>query len=198
MTGALPVVRITTLRRRGYALEAGTLAWNVVGVVVLAVIASRTGSVAILGFGLDSLIEIGASIVVIWELSGTGAARQARALRLIAIAFLALATYLTVQAAVALLAQEHPADGPAGILWTGITAVVMFLLAAGKTVTGKQLGNPVLVSEGRVTVIDGVLAVAVLIGLVLDAGLGWWWADPLAALVVVFYAVREAAHILRG
>jgi len=198
MTGALPAVRITTLRRRGYALEAATLAWNVVGVVVLAVIASRTGSVAVLGFGLDSLIEIGASIVVIWELSGTGEARQARALRLIAVAFLALATYLTVQAAIALLAQAHPADGAAGILWTGITAVVMFLLAAGKTVTGKQLGNPVLVSEGRVTVIDGVLAVAVLIGLVLDAGLGWWWADPLAALVVVFYAVREAVHILKG
>src|SRR4051794_12865999 len=124
MTGTLSAGRVTALRRRGYALEAATLAWNVVGVVVLTVIASRTGSVAILGFGLDSLIEIGASVVVIWELSGTGAARQRRALRLIAVAFLALAVYMTVQAAVALVAQAHPADGPAGIVWTGITAVV--------------------------------------------------------------------------
>lgn len=189
--------RAAVLRRRGYALEAGTLAWNVVGVVVLAVVAVRTGSVAVVGFGLDSLIEIGASVVVIWELSGTGAARQARALRMIGVAFLALAVYLIAQAAVALVAQQHPASSATGVVWTGVTAVAMFLLAAGKASTGRELGNPVLVTEGRVTVVDGLLALAVLVGLVLDAVLGWWWADPLAALVIVGYAVREAAHLLR-
>lgn len=193
-----PAARARVLRRRGYALEAGTLAWNVVGVVVLAVAALRTGSVALVGFGLDSLVEIGASVVVIWELSGTGARRQARALRMIGVAFLALALYLVAQAAVALVAQHHPGSSVAGVVWTGITAVVMFLLAAGKTSTGRKLGNPVLVTEGRVTVVDGLLAVAVLGGLVLDALLGWWWADPLAALVIVGYAVREGAHLLRG
>ena len=194
---AIAPTRARVLRRRGYALEAATLAWNVVGVVVLAVIALRTGSVAVAGFGLDSLIEIGASVVVIWELSGTGAVRQARALRLIGVAFLALAGYLVVQAAVALAAQHHAASSAAGVVWTGVTAAVMFLLAAGKTSTGRALGNPVLVTEGRVTVVDGLLAVAVLVGLVLDALLGWWWADPLAALVIVGYAVRESVHLLR-
>jgi divalent metal cation (Fe/Co/Zn/Cd) transporter len=135
---------------------------------------------------------------VLWELSGSGEERQRRALRLIGVAFVALAIYLLVQSAVALLTQHRPADGPAGILWTAVTAAVMFALAAGKTRTGRALGNPVLLTEGRVTVIDGLLAVAVLIGLALDALLGWWWADPLAGLVIVYYAIREAVHILRA
>lgn len=199
MTDAAPAVApVGVLRRRGYLLEAATLAWNVVGVVVLAVIAAHSGSVAVLGFGLDSLIEIGASTVVIWELSGSGERRRKRALALIAVAFLALAAYLTVQSAVALAVGSRPADGWPGIVWTGVTAVVMFLLARGKTVTGRALGNPVLVAEGRVTVVDGLLAVAVLVGLSLDALLGWWWADALAALVIVGYAIREAVAILRG
>lgn len=188
--------RAAVLLRRGFVLEGLTLAWNVVGVVVLAVVALRTGSVALAGFGLDSLIEIAASLVVIWELSGTGEQRRRRALRLIAAAFGALAAYLVVQTAVALITQHHPSDGPAGIAWTAVTAVVMFALAAGKTRTGRALGNPVLVAEGRVTVVDGLLAVAVLVGLILDATLGWWWADPLSALVIVGYAVREARHLL--
>ncbi len=196
MSTASPT-RIRLLRRRGFALEGATLAWNVVGVVVLAGVALRTGSIAVVGFGLDSLIEIGASIVVIWELSGTGEARQRRGLQIIAVAFLVLAAYLVAQAAVALLTQHRPSTEPAGIIWTGVTAAVMFLLAAGKTRTGAELDDPVLVSEGRVTVIDGLLAVAVLIGLSLDALLGSWWADPVAAVVIVFYAVREAVHILR-
>ncbi|MGN6742306.1 MAG: cation transporter [Amnibacterium sp.] len=197
MTGAPTAAPARILRRRGFLLEGVTLAWNVVGVIVLAAIAARSGSVAVLGFGLDSLIEIGASVVVLWELSGTGERRQQRALTLIAVAFVALALYLTVQSVLALVAGHRPADGLPGIVWTGVTAVVMFLLAHGKAVTGRALGNPVLVAEGRVTVVDGLLAVAVLVGLSLDALLGWWWADPLAALVIVGYAIREALHILK-
>jgi divalent metal cation (Fe/Co/Zn/Cd) transporter len=189
--------RTAVLRRRGFALEGATSAWNVVGVVVLAVVALASGSVALAGFGLDSLIEIGASLVVIWELSGTGQHRRRRALRLLAAAFVALAAYLLLQAVVALIAHHHPADTSVGIAWTAVTALVMFALAAGKTRTGRELGNPVLTAEGRVTVVDGLLAVAVLAGLVLDALLGWWWADPLSALVLVFYASREAMHLAR-
>jgi divalent metal cation (Fe/Co/Zn/Cd) transporter len=85
-----------------------------------------------------------------------------------------------------------------GVGWTAATAVVMFALAWGKRVVGGRLGNPVLVTEGRVTLIDAVLATAILVGLLLNALLGWWWADPLAALVVVGYAVREAVHVFRG
>ncbi|MBT2503866.1 cation transporter [Curtobacterium sp. ISL-83] len=191
----LPQARRRTLRRRGVALEIVTLCWNIVGVAVLAVLAALSSSVALVGFGLDSLIEIAASAVVLWELSGTGAARQRRALRLIGAAFIAVALYLLVQSTVALLSGHHAAPSPGGIAWTAITAVVMFGLAFGKHRTGRELENPVLVTEGRVTMIDGLLAVAVLLGLVLDLALGWWWADPVAGYVIVYYAVREAVEI---
>lgn len=187
-----------TLLRRGRALEWITLGWNVVGVIVLAVLAITASSVALAGFGLDSLIEIGASAVVLWELSGTGEARQRLALRIIGVAFLALAAYLLVLSLVTLLDGHRAVPAVGGIVWTGITATVMFTLAALKTRTGRALGNPVLQTEGRVTFIDALLAVAVLLGIALDLLLGWWWADPLAGLVIVFYAVREAVQIFRG
>ncbi len=180
---------------RGFALEYATLSWNVAGIVVLAIVAVTARSVALAGFGLDSLIEIGASTVVIWELSGTGAERQRRGLRLIGCAFAALAAYLLVQSSVVLAAGYHPRHSLPGMAWTAVTAVVMFLLAAGKTRIGRALDNPVLRTEGRVTMIDGILAVAVLLGLALNAGFGWWWADPAAGYVLVFYAAREVREI---
>lgn len=185
------------LRRRGFVLEGITLGWNVVGVAVLAGASIAAGSVALAGFGLDSLIEIGASTVVIWELSGTGEQRQRFALKLIAGAFLALALYLVIQAGAALALGHRAAPSPVGIAWTAVTAAAMFLLAAGKARTGKALGNPVLEAEGRVTFIDGLLATAVLGGVLLDDLAGWWWADPAAGLVIVYYATREAWHIFR-
>ena len=185
------------LLRRGRILEWTTLGWNVAGVAVLGYLAIRASSVALAGFGLDSLIEIGASIVVLWELSGTGQSRQRRALRLIGIAFAALAVYLAAQSTVALVAGHRADPAVGGIAWTGVTAVVMFALAAAKTRTGRQLENPVLETEGRVTFTDGLLATAVLLGITLDLLLGWWWADALAGYVIVFYAVREAVQIFR-
>ena len=189
--------RVRQLRTAGIGLEAVTLAWNVVGVVVLLLLVLQSASVALAGFGLDSLIEIGASTVVIWELTGTDAARQRVALRLIGWAFVALAAYLLVQSVVALVTSHRPVPGPGGIWWTGATALVMFTLAAGKWRVGRALENPVLLTEGRVTLIDGILATAVLAGLVLDYAVGWWWADALAGLVIVYYAIREAVHIFR-
>jgi divalent metal cation (Fe/Co/Zn/Cd) transporter len=183
------------LLRRGRIREALTLSWNVVGIVVLAIAALAAHSVALAGFGLDSLIEIGASTVVLWELSGTGEARQHRALRLIAAAFVALAIYLLVQTGIVLAVGYHPKHSLLGIVWAAVTAAAMFVLAYGKDRTGKALGNPVLTAEARVTVIDGLLASAVLIGLALNAGIGWWWADPAAGLVIVYYAIREARTI---
>ncbi len=178
-------------------MEIATLGWNVVGIAVLAVAAIAARSVALAGFGLDSLIEIGASTVVLWELSGTGEQRQRRALRLIAVAFVALGGYLAAQSIVVLVSGYHARSSPLGIAWTALTALVMLALAEGKRRTGRALGNPVLVTEARVTMIDALLAVAVLIGLALNAAVGWWWADPAAALVIVYYAVREAWGILR-
>jgi divalent metal cation (Fe/Co/Zn/Cd) transporter len=180
---------------RGFALEYATLAWNVAGIVVLAVAAISARSVALAGFAFDSLIEIGASIVVIWELSGSGEERQRRGLRLIGYAFAALAVYLLVQSTVVLASGYHPRHSVPGITWTAVTAAVMSALAAGKARTGRALGNPVLRTEGRVTLIDAILAAAVLLGLVLNAALGWWWADPAAGYVLVFYGAREVREI---
>lgn len=195
--GADGPARGAALLRRGRILEGITLCWNVAGMFILAFAAIRARSVALAGFGLDSLIEIGASTVVLWELAGTGEQRQRRALRLIGGAFLALAAYLAVQSVVVLAAGYHPRHSTLGIAWTAVTAAAMFVLAAGKARTGKALGNPVLVIEGRVTLVDGILAVAVLAGLALNAAAGLWWADPLAALVIVFYALREARESFR-
>lgn len=192
-----PMDAAPRLRRQGVALEVATLGWNVVGVVVLAIAGLAASSVALIAFGLDSLIEIGASIVVIWELSGTGEARQKRALTLIGVAFTLLGAYVLIQSIVSLATQHHPAPSGVGTLWTGLTVLVMFGLATGKGRTGRALGNEVLITESRVTFVDAVLAAAVLVGLVLDAALGWWWADPLAGLVIVFYAGREAVTIFR-
>jgi Cation efflux family len=190
--------RRPVLVRHGFILEYLTLSWNVVGIVVLAVAAIDARSVALAGFGLDSLIEIGASTVVIWELSGTGVQRRDGGLRLIGYAFAALALYLLIQSTLVLAAGYHPRHSTLGIAWTAVTAVTMFGLAAGKARTGKALDNPVLRTEGRVTATDGILALAVLVGLLLNAGIGWWWADPAAGYVLVFYAGREIREIFSG
>jgi divalent metal cation (Fe/Co/Zn/Cd) transporter len=187
--------RRRVLVRRGFILEYLTLAWNVLGIVVLAIAAVSARSVALAGFGLDSLIEIGASTVVIWELSGTGGERQRRGLRLIGYAFAALAVYLLIQSTVILAAGFHPRHSPIGIAWTAVTAATMFALATGKSRTGQALDNPVLRIEGHVTTIDGILALAVLLGLILNAAAGWWWADPAAGYVLVYYAAREVREI---
>ena len=186
----------TALLRRGLTLEYITLGWNVVGVVILVIAAIRTGSVALAGFGIDSLIEIGASTVVVWQLTGTAADRERIAMRLIGSAFMVLAVYIAAQAIYVLVRGARPDASPLGIAWTAITCAVMLALALGKSRTGRALGNPVLLTEGRVTLVDAYLACAVLIGLVLNAALGWWWADPLAGLVIVFYGLREGWEAL--
>ncbi len=194
----VPVPGSPPLLRRGLRLEYATLGWNVVGLFVLAWAALRARSVALAGFGLDSVIEIGASVAVVWELTGTDEERRRRALRLLGAAFVLLAIYLAAQSAVVLAVGHHAGHSPVGIAWTALTAVAMFGLAWGKARTGSALGNPVLTTEGRVTLIDGVLATSVLAGLVANAAFGWWWADAVAAYVLVYYAAREALAALHG
>jgi divalent metal cation (Fe/Co/Zn/Cd) transporter len=187
-----------TMTRRGLRLEYSTLAWNVVGVPILVVAAIRSGSAAAAGFGFDSAIEIGASLVVVWELTGAPRERETLGLRLIGYAFVALAIYVTAQAAYTLIGGHHPGHSILGIAWTAATCVVMIALARHKAITGRALGNPVLVAEGRVTLVDACLAAAVLVGLTLNTLAGWWWADPIAGLVIVAYAIREARIALRS
>ena len=113
------------------------------------------------------------------------------ALKLIGAAFIALAVYVLVQSVWTLIANAHPAPSPLGIAWLAVTCAVMLLLAWGELVAGRQLGNLVLTSEARVTLIDAALAGAVLIGVGLNALFGWWWADTLAGFVIVYYGLTE-------
>jgi divalent metal cation (Fe/Co/Zn/Cd) transporter len=180
------------LLRRGLLLEYATLAWNVVGTVVIGAAAIKARSVALAGFGLDSLIEIFASMIVVWQLKGTDERRERTALRCIAAAFVALALYVLLQSAYSLATGARPSPSVSGLVWLALTVAAMLLLAGGKHITGRQLGNPVLMTEARVTLVDAYLAAAVLVGVGLNSALGWWWADPVSGLVIVYYGLREA------
>ena len=174
------------LLRRGLALEYVALAWNVVGTFVLVLAAAAAGLVALAGFGVDSLIEIVASAVVVWQLKGDADIdRERRALRIIAIAFAALSVYIAIQTVVILSSGTHPGHSVLGIVWLALTVVAMFALAAGKR-SRPAPGQPGPVHRGSRPLIDGALAAAVLTGVVLNAAVGWWWADPLSALVILF------------
>ncbi|HLN05707.1 MAG TPA: cation transporter [Acidimicrobiales bacterium] len=185
------------LLRRGLALEYTTLGWNVVGVVILAIAALGARSVALASFGLDSLVEIGASTVVVWELTDTAAGRERLALRLIGSSFFAIAAYVAAQASYLLVVGDRPHRSYLGIAWTALTLLVMLALAYGKARTGKALDNAVLRTEGRVTLVDAYLAGAVLVGLSLNAAFGDWWADPAAGFVIVAYGIVEGRAALR-
>lgn len=189
---------ITADTRSAVRLERTTLGWNVVGAVVLLQAGIAAGSVALLGFAFDTVLEIGASTVVLWELRDREVGRRASALRLLGVAFALLTIYLVIDSALA-LARGHHADASAlGLAWTVATAGVMFALATGKRRVGQRLDNPVVIAEARVTTIDAVLACGVVAGLVLDTAAGLWWADASVGLVIAGYAAREAHHLLRG
>ena len=186
------------LLRFGFMLEFVTLSWNVVAVFVLAILAFQSSSIALAGFGFDSLIEIGASIVVIWELRGVGEARQKRALKLIGSAFGVLAVYMIVVSTTALVQVHRSNVSVDGMVWTVSTAILMFALARGKFSIGKRLDNPVILAEGKVTLVDGLLALAVFVGLVLNASFGLWWADAVIGFVIAGYSIKEVLAIFRG
>lgn len=128
--------------------------------VILALGAIRAGSVALAGFGFDSLIEIAASVVVVWQLTGAGRARERTAVKLIGAAFVILVVCLLALVAYTVAAGGRPGQSPLGIAWTAATLVVMLALARGKARTGAALGNRVLQTEGRVTLVDAYLAAA--------------------------------------
>jgi len=186
------------LLRRGLRLEYATLAWNVGEVGFLFYAAAMARSVALAGFALDSCIEIFASLVVVWRLKGIAdEARERRAERMIGIAFFALAIYLTGQAVVTVAADVRPDSSLLGIAWLSATVIAMFSLATAKSRTGRALDHIVLQTEAKVTMIDGVLAASILLGLALNAALGWWWADIAGGVVVIVYGLREGSHAIR-
>jgi divalent metal cation (Fe/Co/Zn/Cd) transporter len=191
--------RRAQLLRRGLRLEYATLGWNVVEIGLLVAAAVSARSVALAGFALDSVIEIFASLVVVGQLRETATPEgERRALRRIGIAFFGLAVYIAAQATVTLVLGIEPDSSALGIGWLAATCVVMFGLAAGKARTGTALGHPVLRAEAGVTMVDGALAAGILTGLILNAALGWWWADVAAGAILVAYGLREGRDHLRA
>ena len=188
--------RNETLLKRGLRLEYTTLLWNVAGVFITAIAAFKASSIAIGGFGLDSLVEIGASMIVVKELTRKDEHEHGNAIKLLGIGFLAISIYILLQATYLLVRGVHPDTSVLGIIWTGLTLIAMLLLAYGKHHTGRKLNNPVLLTEGRVTLVDAYLAGAILLGLSLNAIFSWWWADPAASLVIVFYGIKEGRAAL--
>ena len=179
-------------QRRALRLEYATIAWNAVEVFVAIGLGIAAGSLALIGFGLDSLVEIFASGVVLWHLRGTAGPEQTqRALRLVSLAFFTLATLLLAGAARDLLTDHRAGESPVGIVYLAMTAVVMFSLAFAKRRVSADLQNHPLSHEARVTMLDGALATGILLALAANAAFDWWWADPLAAAVVAIAAISE-------
>lgn len=193
---ATTTTRQAALFQRGVWLEYATLGWNVVEIGFLIVAAIAAGSVALSGFAIDSFIEIFASLVVLWHLRGVPADRERRAVCLIGIAFLGLATFIAGQIVVVVAADIRPDSSPLGIAWLAATCAVMLTLAAGKARIGAQTGNRVFATEARVTLIDALLAAGILAGLLLNALFGWWWADVAAGGILIAYGLYEGVCAL--
>lgn len=189
---ALPEEEMSRLRRRGFWLEYASMAWMTVEAAVAIVAGIIAASIALIGFGLDSVIEFFAAAVVVWQLRGTASEeRETQALRLIGGTFFALAAYLTIESITDLVSQHRPEQSTAGIAVTGAALVIMPLLALAKRRTGQQLGNQALIADAAESAFCAFTSAAALIGIGLNAWLGWWWADPAAALVIAGLAIRE-------
>ncbi len=184
------------LTRRAERLEYATIGWNIGEAVLTIALGSVAASLALIGFGTVSVVEVFASGVVVWHLRPShpaeDAARERRALRLTAYAFAVLGTVLAVAAVNDLVSGRRADESFWGIVYLAITAVVMFALAVAKRRTAAQLDSAPLRAEATLTFLDGVLSTSTLVGLALNAYVGWWWADPAAALIVAFAAFGEA------
>lgn len=195
-TGAVRV----RLQRRAIRLEYATIAWNLGEAVFTIGLGIAAGSLALIGFGTDSIIEMFASSVVVWHIrpghSTEDAARTRRALRFVAVAFIALATVLAVVSIRDLVLGRRAGESVIGIVYLAITAVIMFSLAVAKHRTAAALGSAPLRSEASMTFLDGILSTLTLTGLALNVILGWAWADPAAALIVAIAAAREGRENL--
>jgi divalent metal cation (Fe/Co/Zn/Cd) transporter len=199
--GARRLTERARLERRTRLLAWGGIAWHVVefGIAIGAGLAA--GSIALIGFGADSLIEALAGGVVLWLFTGTrrgSGNAERRAQQLIAVSFFLLAAYVSVEALRTLVNADHPAASWVGIGLAAFTAPTMPLLAHAKRRLGNQLHSSATVKEAAQTQLCAYLSIALLLGLGANALAGWWWADPLAALAIAAVALREGRESWRG
>ncbi|MCB0910134.1 MAG: cation transporter [Propionibacteriaceae bacterium] len=197
--GALPDGRRAVLVHRVRFLVTFTIAYNVAEATVALLAGSFAGSAALLGFGLDSVIEVSSAVAVAWQFSrGDHEAREKAALRLIALSFFGLAGFVTYDAVAGLLAGHAAEHSVVGIVVAALSLVIMPVVSRIQRRTGRELGSRSAVADSKQTLLCSYMSGALLIGLVANAALGWWWADPLAALAIAVLAVREGVSAWRG
>ncbi|WP_431781490.1 cation transporter [Streptomyces chumphonensis] len=190
------------LARRIRWLVAATVTYNVIEAVVAITAGTIASSTALIGFGLDSIIEVSSAAAVAWQFSARDhtvrEAREQRALRIIAVSFFALAAYVTVAAVRALAGTGEAERSAAGIAIAALSLAIMPFLSAAQRRAGRELGSASAVADSRQTLLCTYLSAVLLLGLVLNAALGWSWADPVAALVIAAVAVKEGRDAWQG
>jgi divalent metal cation (Fe/Co/Zn/Cd) transporter len=186
------------LVRRARQLAWGGIGWHVIEASVAVAAGVVAGSVALVGFGADSLIEAMAGFVVLWRLASAHAMSERRAQQLIAISFYVLSAYVAVEATRSLVVADRPAVSWVGIGLSIVTLATMPALASAKARVADALGSSATKSESRQTMLCAYLSAALLVGLGLNALLGWWWADPVTALGIAGVAVKEGTGAWRG
>ena len=191
--------RTRRLRRRARALALTSVGYNVLEAVVAIAAGLVAGSVALLGFGLDSVVEVSSGLVVLWQFSHhLPQERERTALRLMAVAFFALAALVSFESVRALVVGREPETSTVGIVLAAVSLLVMPVLSWAQRRTGRALGSNAVVADGTQTLLCTYLSAVLLVGLLLNATLGWSWADPVAGLVIAGVALREGVQAWQG
>ncbi|MGY1692734.1 cation diffusion facilitator family transporter [Geodermatophilus sp. SYSU D01105] len=196
---ALTPMERSRLGRRAQLLAGASVTYNVIEAVIAVVAGLAAGSVALVGFGLDSVVEVSSGLVILWQFRHRlPESRERQALRLMAFSFFALAAYVTVESVRALSSGGDPEASPVGIGLAIASLVVMPFLSWAQRRTGRALGSHAVVADSTQTLLCTYLSAVLLAGLVLNATLGWGWADPIAGLVIAAVAAREGVEAWRG
>jgi divalent metal cation (Fe/Co/Zn/Cd) transporter len=196
---ALTTERRERLHRRVRFIVAFTITYNVIEAVVAITAGVLASSAALIGFGLDSVVEVLSAVAVAWQFTRKDPERWEKAtVRAIGLAFFALAAYVSIDAIVSLISQEGPEHSPLGIGITALSLLVMPVLAWFETRTGRELGSKSVLADARQLLLCVYLSGAVFVGLIVNSLFGWWWADSVAALIVAALAVREGIEAWRG
>jgi divalent metal cation (Fe/Co/Zn/Cd) transporter len=196
---ALPGERKQILQRRIRLIVAATIGYNLIEAVVAITAGAIASSAALIAFGLDSTIEVFSAAAVAWQFTRRDPDRWEKGtLRAIAIAFFALAAYVTITSLTALFAQAEVEHSSLGIAITALSVILMPFLSFAERRAGRELGSATAVADSKQTLICTYLSAAVLMGLVLNTLFGWWWADAVAGLVIAGFAVREGWEAWRG
>ncbi|PRA06209.1 cobalt transporter [Arthrobacter sp. MYb229] len=199
MAAELTLARRDVLRRRIKIVVAITISWNVIEAVIALIAGSAASSAALIGFGLDSIVEVLSAAAVAWQFAAPDPERREKAaLRVIAVSFFALAAYVSVDAVLSLSGLREPEHSPVGIAIAGLSLIAMPLFSWFERRTGRELGSASAVADSKQTLICAYLSAALLAGLLLNSLLGWAWADSVAALVIAVFAVREGVEAWKG